>query len=520
MTSAHQWSNSDWIGIFKVGWSSIKDYYTYTWANVPENYTEGAPVDCCVLFHAFYLPRPSSVEYEFVYVDKMGEVCARSRAFTFYAPKPLEELETLKEERDEEDGEEELLLVIPRAQLLQSRLEECLKVQDSLQKALDMSRNELEDEKEKNREAKREWESDRAVMKEDISKLRDSLKHFTDMLEKMEGKHKDVTYSQENLTSELSKLLAEKAESQQKIKDLEDDIKVLTDREKEGNAELERLKDRVKKMTNQMMHEEEMRKSLQLENEAAEVEARSLQARLDVSEHAADGLRRELRELGTRQSHLHTELQQARLQVAQLSLQMSEDNLVLREERANWALEREAYKHAAETDKNKLQELYCELRRKDEWLQEERTEREKLERERDCVRVQQRELQELKTTIRKALKDTDEQQLEKQHLWTRIHDLEPKSQSNEEAASLELTSDNDAVSSSSSPASALLHSSHLERLDESELSTETHIQSKDNPLGEEEEEERHESEAGKDDQLNMPKLLNPVLSENSSSAEW
>lgn len=59
------------------------------------------------------------MEYEFIYVDKMGEVCARSRPFTFCAPKPLEELETLKEERDEEDGEEELLLVIPRAQLLQ-----------------------------------------------------------------------------------------------------------------------------------------------------------------------------------------------------------------------------------------------------------------------------------------------------------------------------------------------------------------------------------------------------------------
>lgn len=51
---------------------------------------------------------------------------ARSRPFTFCAPKPLEELETLKEERDEEeeDGEEEreeeeLLLVVPRAQLLQ-----------------------------------------------------------------------------------------------------------------------------------------------------------------------------------------------------------------------------------------------------------------------------------------------------------------------------------------------------------------------------------------------------------------
>lgn len=70
---------------------------------------------------AFYLPRPSEAEYEFRYVDGKGEVCARSRSYTFCAPKPLEELETLREEEDEdeEDGEEGLLLVIPRAQLLQ-----------------------------------------------------------------------------------------------------------------------------------------------------------------------------------------------------------------------------------------------------------------------------------------------------------------------------------------------------------------------------------------------------------------
>lgn len=62
------------------------------------------------------------MEYQFVYVDKVGKVCARSRPFTFCAPKPLEELETLKEEQDEEGGEEEeLMLVIPRAQLLQVR---------------------------------------------------------------------------------------------------------------------------------------------------------------------------------------------------------------------------------------------------------------------------------------------------------------------------------------------------------------------------------------------------------------
>lgn len=75
---------------------------------------------------------------------------------------------------------------------------------------------------------------------------------------------------------------------------------------------------------------------------------RSLQERLDASEHVAESLRRELRELGTRQVHTQTELHQARLQAAQLTLQLSEENLVFREERASWALEREALKHAAE----------------------------------------------------------------------------------------------------------------------------------------------------------------------------
>lgn len=78
------------------------------------------------------------------------------------------------------------------------------------------------------------------------------------------------------------------------------------------------------------------------------MEVRGLQERLEASEHVAESLRRELREMGTRQGHAHSELHQARLQVAQLTLHLSEENLVLREERANWALEREAYRHAAE----------------------------------------------------------------------------------------------------------------------------------------------------------------------------
>lgn len=56
-----------------------------------------------------------------MYVDEKGEVCSQSTPFTFSAPKPLEDLVTL--EQGEPGGEEgeDMLLVIPRAELLQVR---------------------------------------------------------------------------------------------------------------------------------------------------------------------------------------------------------------------------------------------------------------------------------------------------------------------------------------------------------------------------------------------------------------
>ncbi|XP_023279167.1 calcium-binding and coiled-coil domain-containing protein 1-like isoform X2 [Seriola lalandi dorsalis] len=470
LTSDHQWSSKDWIGIFEMGWSSMKEYYTYTWALVPEGYAEGTSVNCCALFHACYLPRPSTVEYQFVYVDKMGQVCARSRPFTFCAPKPLEELETLKEERDEEDGEEELLLVIPRAQLLQSRLEECLKKQADLQQALDEAKEERQSEKENSRKERMEWESEREAMTEEISELKDNLRHKCDLLKKMEGKHK-------------------------------------------------------------------------AENEAGLVEVRGLQEHMDACEHVTETLRRELRELGTRQAHTQTELHQARLQVAQLTLQLSEENLVFREERANWALEREAYKHAAETEKNKLQEVSCEVQRKEDWLQEERMEREKLEvelgRERDCNRVllsdAKRELQELKASLRKAQMESEEQQLEKQDLVNYICRLEqrlgivPETKSNEEIArsiSPDSSSEDDedaSPASSRSISSPLFLSAHLEWSNGDEIPAEIHIQSKkDTPASDTQDEKRQRCEprAGEGKQLIPPELINPILSELADSPMW
>uniref|UniRef100_A0A673HQL4 SKICH domain-containing protein n=1 Tax=Sinocyclocheilus rhinocerous TaxID=307959 RepID=A0A673HQL4_9TELE len=46
----HTWASNDWIGLFKVGWSSVKDYHTFVWAVAPSSYKEGTSVNCCVNF--------------------------------------------------------------------------------------------------------------------------------------------------------------------------------------------------------------------------------------------------------------------------------------------------------------------------------------------------------------------------------------------------------------------------------------------------------------------------------------
>lgn len=71
----------------------------------------------------------------------------------------------------------------------QSRLEECLKKQADLQKTVDVAKKEMETEREDCRKVRRDWESEREAMREEIAELRDNLRHSCDMLKNVEGKH-------------------------------------------------------------------------------------------------------------------------------------------------------------------------------------------------------------------------------------------------------------------------------------------------------------------------------------------
>lgn len=72
----------------------------------------------------------------------------------------------------------------------QSRLDECLRKQEEVQRSLDVTEKEMEKEKENRRRERGEWERERDAMREVISQLRDRVRENCERMEKMEGRHK------------------------------------------------------------------------------------------------------------------------------------------------------------------------------------------------------------------------------------------------------------------------------------------------------------------------------------------
>uniref|UniRef100_A0A4W6FJJ5 Calcium binding and coiled-coil domain 1a n=1 Tax=Lates calcarifer TaxID=8187 RepID=A0A4W6FJJ5_LATCA len=289
LSSEHNWASNDWIGLFKVGWSSVKEYHTFVWASAPADYQEGTDVNCCVHFQG------------------------------------TPDLVTLEEEPHGEEVGTGMLLVVPRAELLFN------------------------------------------------------IGHFIFSIRYFQNWHHvaDPIYSTKHAFLFL-------------------------------------------------YH--------QTESEAALKEMRSLRERLNTSERAAEGLKSDLSAMVAQRDHGQAELHQARLQAAQLTLQLADSSLALREGRAHWAQERQSLQRTAEKDHEHLEKLNAEMQRMEERLQEERMERVKLEvelgREKDCNRVQlsetRRELQELKASLRVAQKEKEQLLAEKQELMEYICQLEQK----------------------------------------------------------------------------------------------
>uniref|UniRef100_A0A4W4DTS0 UBZ1-type domain-containing protein n=1 Tax=Electrophorus electricus TaxID=8005 RepID=A0A4W4DTS0_ELEEL len=125
----------DWVGIFKVGWSSARDYYTFLWSPMPENYTEASSVHRTLVFQGYYVPRSDGEFYQFCYVTHTGEIRGASTPFQFRPATPTgEELLAV-----EDDGNSDILVCVEEVQ------QECRELQAAV-RLLTQERDQLREE--------------------------------------------------------------------------------------------------------------------------------------------------------------------------------------------------------------------------------------------------------------------------------------------------------------------------------------------------------------------------------------
>ncbi|XP_055149563.1 tax1-binding protein 1 isoform X12 [Symphalangus syndactylus] len=214
----------DWVGIFKVGWSTARDYYTFLWSPMPEHYVEGSTVNCVLAFQGYYLPNDDGEFYQFCYVTHKGEIRGASTPFQFRASSPVEELLTM-----EDEGNSDMLVVTTKAGLLELKIEKTMKEKEELLKLIAV------------------LEKETAQLREQVGRMERELNHEKERCDQLQAEQKGLTEVTQSLKMENEEFKKRFSDATSKALQLEEDIVSVTHKAIEKETELDSLKDKLRK---------------------------------------------------------------------------------------------------------------------------------------------------------------------------------------------------------------------------------------------------------------------------------
>uniref|UniRef100_A0A8C2XB32 Tax1 (human T-cell leukemia virus type I) binding protein 1b n=1 Tax=Cyclopterus lumpus TaxID=8103 RepID=A0A8C2XB32_CYCLU len=217
----------DWVGIFKVGWSTARDYYTFLWSPLPENYVEGTAVNRTAVFQGYYVPNDDAEFYQFCYVTHKGEIRGASTPFQFRANSPSEdELLTVEDECNSD-----ILVVTTKASFFEQKLEEAQREKGELVKNTALLLHEKEQLEAEKESLQKECEQE----KETCAELRRESQDLQNSSQALQEVKEEVKRRLEEATA--------------RVIQLEEDLIGVTQKGLQKETELDSLKDRVKKVT-------------------------------------------------------------------------------------------------------------------------------------------------------------------------------------------------------------------------------------------------------------------------------
>ncbi|XP_039917098.1 tax1-binding protein 1 isoform X2 [Hirundo rustica] len=300
--------HKDWVGIFKVGWSTARDYYTFLWSPMPENYVEGSTVNCVLTFQGYYLPNDDGEFYQFCYVTYKGEIRGASTPFQFRTSSPVEELLTM-----EDEGNSDMLVVTTKAGLLEFKIEKIIKEKEELLKVTSV------------------LEKETTQLRDQVEQLEKELNHEKQRCEQLQTEQKDNIQTSEAFKRENNDLKKKHDEAASKVLQLEEDIMTVTQKAIAKETELDSLKDKLKKV---MLEKEQLECVLKTEKDEKELykdeagilkeQLRKAEDQIQASKQEAVLMSKELSDAVNVRDKTMADLHSARLENEKFKKQLAE----------------------------------------------------------------------------------------------------------------------------------------------------------------------------------------------------
>ncbi|XP_046888499.1 calcium-binding and coiled-coil domain-containing protein 2 isoform X3 [Hypomesus transpacificus] len=264
VTAGLQPNPRDWVGICKVGWSSMKDYHTFVWVEPSLDVVGQDSVRKQVLFREYYLPKDETEFYQFCYVDSNGIVKGVSTPFSF---------KTTEHIRQDCSLEDDLLVITT-----QIKVEESEREKNELLK-------ELEQERKQNEIFKVELEK----KQQEIEHLKVSTNDLAQQVFKQEQQlqKKDATEKEEMTQSTTSLNESQKRQKVSQLKQERDDLRKEVEAK---SAEIAQLNRKVKESEQEYIRTKDNIQLQQVDLQSSEREKERLLAELDKLHGLTDNL--------------------------------------------------------------------------------------------------------------------------------------------------------------------------------------------------------------------------------------
>lgn len=238
----------DWIGIFKVGWKTTREYYTFMWVALPSDLNKESTKQQEVQFKAYYLPKDDE-HYQFCYVDQDGVVRGASIPFQF-RPETEEDIVVVTTKGKVEEIEQHNEELLQENQELKDSCASLQKQNSDAQAELQSKQEALEALQSINKKLEQKMEEQKACWETELLQLKEYNQKISSENEKMGLRVEQLQAQLSTQQKEMEELVLrdqDKTEQLQRLKNENSQLVLSLTEQKEQKMKLEQTVENMKK---------------------------------------------------------------------------------------------------------------------------------------------------------------------------------------------------------------------------------------------------------------------------------